>query len=90
MISPISNTPSAELAAPPVAKTSAPQPSAQVAQPAASKQSSNDTVQVSSAAKALLQESQETSAQTSREARSGDQQAIRLLAKRAAAKAGLK
>jgi hypothetical protein len=37
-----------------------------------------------------LQESQETSAQTTREARSGDQQAIRLLAKRAATKAGLK
>ena len=90
MISPISNSPSAELAAAPVAKAAAPQPSAQVTQPAASKPSPNDTVQVSSAAKALLQESQETSAQTTREARSGDQQAIRLLAKRAAAKAGLK
>jgi hypothetical protein len=33
-----------------------------------------------------LQESQETSAQTAREANSGDQQAIRLQAKRAAAK----
>jgi hypothetical protein len=91
MISPISNSPSAERAAPSVAKPkpAAPQPSAQVAQPVASKPSPNDTVQVSSAAKALVQESQETSAQTAREARSGDQQAIRLLAKRAAS-TGLK
>ena len=90
MISPISNLPSASLAAQPVTKTAAPQPLAQVAHPAPSKPSTNDTVQVSSAAKALLQESQEPSAQTAQEARSGDQQAIRLLAKRAAIKAGLK
>ena len=45
-----------------------------------------DTVQISSAAKAALQEALETPAQTATEARSGDHQAQRLLAKEAAAK----
>jgi hypothetical protein len=45
-----------------------------------------DTVHVSSAAQAALQEALETQAQTVKEAGSGDQQAQRLLAKEAAAK----
>ncbi|HEY3972254.1 MAG TPA: hypothetical protein VGM18_04570 [Candidatus Sulfotelmatobacter sp.] len=40
-----------------------------------------DTVQISSAAKALSQEALETPAQTAKEAAAGDPQAIRLLAK---------
>ena len=46
-----------------------------------------DTVQLSSAAQAALQESLETAAQTAKEAGAGDVQAKRLLAKHAAAKA---
>jgi hypothetical protein len=49
-----------------------------------------DTVQLSSAAQAMLaavQEARETPAQTSHEALGGDRQAQRLLAKQAAAKA---
>ncbi len=49
-----------------------------------------DTVQVSSGAKALLQESMENPAQTAQEARSGDMQAIHLQAREAAAKTSLK
>jgi hypothetical protein len=45
-----------------------------------------DTVQISAAAKAL-QETKETPAQTAKEASSGDQQAVRLLAKQVAAHA---
>jgi hypothetical protein len=48
-------------------------------------QTPTDTVQVSSAAKAILQEVQENHAQTVQEAASGDNQAKRLLAKEAAA-----
>jgi TRAP-type mannitol/chloroaromatic compound transport system substrate-binding protein len=48
-------------------------------------QTPTDTVQVSSAAKAILQEVQENHAQTVQEAASGDSQAKRLLAKEAAA-----
>ena len=48
-----------------------------------------DTVQISAAAKAL-QETIETSAQTAREASSGDVQAQRLLARQAAAHAAEK
>jgi hypothetical protein len=43
------------------------------------------TVQISSAARAALQEATETAAQTAKEAQSGDVQAQRLLASRAAA-----
>jgi hypothetical protein len=46
-----------------------------------------DTVQISSSAKAVMQEAQETAAQTAEEAGRGDRQAQRLLAKEAAAKA---
>ena len=88
MVSPISNShsiqPSAQPATQSVAKP-APQKAPPQAAPAPTSSSPKDTVQVSSAAKALLQESQETSAQTAREANSGDQQAIRLQARRAAA-----
>jgi hypothetical protein len=43
-----------------------------------------DTVQISSAAQAVLQEANETAAQTDQEARHGDMQAQRLLARKAA------
>jgi hypothetical protein len=46
-----------------------------------------DTVQLSSAAQAALLEALETPAQTAKEARGGDIQAKRLMAKQAAAKA---
>ena len=52
--------------------------------------SAQDTVQISNAAKALLQETMETSAQTAKEASAGDIQAIRLLARHAAAKTSAK
>lgn len=46
-----------------------------------------DTVQLSSAAQAALQEAMETPAQSAKEAGAGDLQAKRLVAKQAAAKA---
>jgi hypothetical protein len=54
----------------------------------ASKQASppKDTVQISGAAHAALQEASETATQTAKEALGGDLQARRLLAKEAAAK----
>jgi hypothetical protein len=45
-----------------------------------------DSVQISSSAKAALQEATETPEQTAKEARSGDQQAQHLLAKEVAEK----
>ena len=77
MISPIANS---ALAQPIAQTTAAPQPPAQL-KPLAS---TGDTVQVSNAAKALLQESLETSAQTAKEASAGDPQAIRLQARHSA------
>jgi hypothetical protein len=64
------------------------QPSAarQSAAPAKAPAVATDSVQLSTA-KALLQETLETPTQTAREARSGDPQARRLLAREAAAKA---
>ncbi len=54
-------------------------------------QNSDATVQISNAAKALLEEVTETPAQTAKEASAGDHQAQRLLAKEeAAAKAAEK
>jgi hypothetical protein len=47
---------------------------------------SKDTVQISTAAQTALKESQETRAQTAKEAAGGDRQAQRLLAKETAAK----
>ena len=55
------------------------------AEPAQTSQTPTDTVQISNASKAILQEAQETHAQTLKEANSGDAQAKRLLAKEAAA-----
>jgi hypothetical protein len=83
MISPISSaTPNqAATQAPPVQQAQPKSP----AQPSAS-----DTVQISNAAKALSQENLETPAQTSKEASGGDIQAIRLLARHAAARASAK
>jgi hypothetical protein len=83
MIHPVSNAAPAQPAAqastvPQTSSKGAPQPSAP------------DTVKISTASQSLLQESLETSAQTSREARGGDGQAIRLLAKEAAAKGSAK
>jgi len=52
--------------------------------------SASDTVQISTAAKALSQENLETPAQTAKEASGGDIQAIRLLARHAAARASAK
>jgi hypothetical protein len=49
------------------------------------KQVPTDTVSISTAAKAILQEVQENHAQTVQEAKGGDNQARRLLAKEAAA-----
>ncbi len=69
------------------------------AQPAAASQkapqakpqpSPTDTVQISNAAKQIVQEAIENSAQTAREAASGDNQAKRLLAREAADKVAAK
>jgi hypothetical protein len=79
MISPISNVTPAQLAV----KATSVQPETSKATP----KSSADTVQISNSAKALLQETLETSVQTGNEARGGDMQAMRLLARQAAAKA---
>jgi len=65
------------------AVTSSPKPAVSQAPPAAPVVS--DTVQISNAARAI-QEAIETPVQTAREARSGDRQAQRLLAREAADK----
>ncbi len=76
----------------PAAQTNSVQASA--ASPASSKTTAqpvaSDTVQISSAAKAFSQENLETPAQTAQEARGGDTQAIRLLARHAAARISVK
>ena len=84
-VAPVANTGSAALAAPVTQKASEVKPQ--------SGSGIQDTVQLSSVAhahvsaiKAASQEAAETPAQTSQEARSGDHQAQRLLAKQAAAK----
>jgi hypothetical protein len=82
MISPISHVTPAQ----PAAKAAPEQPATSTATP----KSSADTVQISNSAKALLQETLETSVQTGNEARGGDIQAMRLLARQAAAKASAK
>ncbi|HET6143127.1 MAG TPA: hypothetical protein VFE02_06430 [Candidatus Acidoferrales bacterium] len=51
------------------------------AQKPAAANSPTDTVQISTSAKAILQEATETKAQTAQEAQKGDAQAQRLLAK---------
>jgi hypothetical protein len=62
-------------------------PKSQGSQPQSTASTVKDTVNISSAAKAALQEATETSAQTAQEARSGDLQAQRRLAKAEAARA---
>jgi hypothetical protein len=84
MISSITNSPPA---AQPIAQPStAHQASSQPTPPP----SSQDTVLLSNAAKALVQESRETSSQTAKEASAGDIQAIKLQARQAAARAPVK
>jgi hypothetical protein len=66
-------------------------PTSQSSSKAATAQtSSSDTVQISNVAQALLKETLETPAQTTKEASGGDRQAIRLLAKEAADRAAAK
>jgi hypothetical protein len=85
MIGPISS-----VATQPVEQSAA-QRTAQPTSPEAKPQpNSADTVQVSNAAKAMLQESMETPAQTAKEAGAGDHQATRLLAREAAERAAEK
>jgi len=79
MVNPVSNATKAA----PVQSSSA------VARQQAPNAVATDTVQISAAAK-VLQESVETSVQTSQEARSGDPQAQRLLAKEEAAQSPTK
>ena len=84
----------------PVTSASAPQPVAQTTtQPAAAQPASSqakpqanttDTVQISNAARAMMQEAIENPAQTAKEAAAGDRQAMRLMAKEAAARASEK
>jgi hypothetical protein len=79
MISPVTGATHTQPVAQPAVAHQAPSAAKPQASPA-------DTVQISNAAKALVQQALETSAQTSREASGGDAQAIRLPAKQAAAK----
>jgi len=79
MVSPISHvTPAQPAAQAPAAQPTSSKPAPQHSAP--------DTVQISNAATALLQESLETSVQTAKEANAGDAQAIRLQARHAHAK----
>ncbi len=85
MISPVTSAAHTQAAAPSTAaspKPAQPKP-AQLKPPPTPR--STDTVNLSSA-KAIVQESLETSAQTTKEAASGDIQARNLLARQAAAK----
>ena len=92
MASAITNTTQADTTAasatlaPPAAKSATSSQKSAQSQPPSTVSTPADTVQISSAAKAALQEALETRAQTANEARSGDHQAQRLLAKEAAAR----
>ena len=87
-INPVSQTDAAQVAAQAAAaNTNQTQPVAPKPAPAKPQPTTTDTVQISSSAKAMMQEVQETAAQTTQEAAKGDRQAQRLLAKEAAAKA---
>ena len=81
MISPVSDAVQPQPQPP-----TAPRPSAPQAKP---QPPAGDTVQLSGA-KAIVQEALETSTQTAREASGGDSQAVRLLAREAAARAAAK
>lgn len=89
-INPVAQTDAAKVAVQ-AAATNAKQtqPAAPTPAPAKPQPAVTDTVQISSSANALMQEAQETAAQTAQEAGKGDRQAQRLLAKEAAAKAAL-
>jgi len=82
MVSSISSVPAAQ----PAAQSPA---ASQTSKPATSQPIASDTVQISNTAKVMLQETLETPAQTAKEASKGDVQALRLLAKQAAAKASV-
>jgi hypothetical protein len=87
-INPVAQTDAAKVTAQAAAANAAQtQPAAPTPAPAKPQTAIADTVQISSSAKALMQEVQETAAQTAQEAAKGDRQALRLLAKEAAAKA---
>jgi len=92
-INPISQTDASQVAAQAVAgaNTNQTQPAAKEPTPAKIQPSATvtDTVQISSSASALMQEVQETRAQTAQEAGRGDRQAQKLLVKEEAAKAVL-
>ena len=68
------------------AKSPTARPKSTQSQPQSTTSTTMDTVQISSAAQAVLREAIETPAQTAKEASSGDHQAQRLLAKEAAAR----
>jgi hypothetical protein len=84
--------PAADLAPAPAVKSTLDTTSAAPSQKQASSQAAvtpsapKDTVQISTAAQAALQESKETPAQTAKEAAHGDRQAVTLLAKQTAGK----
>jgi hypothetical protein len=84
MVHPVSNATAVAAGQPTTVRAASPTPPAPKPQPAAT-----DTVQISAASKAL-QELSETSVQTGQEARSGDVQAQRLLAKEEAAQGNAK
>lgn len=81
MINPVTNTTHTQPPAPKAAPVSE--------KPPELKATAKDIVQLSTASQAALQEATETAAQTAKEARSGDHQAMRLLAKEAAKEAAV-
>jgi hypothetical protein len=88
-INPVAQTDATKVAVQAVA-ANANQTQPEAPKPAPAKpQPTTDTVQISGSAKALMQEAQETPAQTAQEAGRGDRQALRLLAKENVAKAAL-
>ncbi len=82
-ISGVTQAQAAEQATP--AQTKTPETKTPETKVAQTSQTPTDTVQVSNSTKAILQEVQETHAQTIKEAAGGDGQAKRLLAEEAAA-----
>jgi hypothetical protein len=86
-INPVAQTDAAKVTAQ-TAAVNADKPQSAAPQPAPVKpQATTDTVLISNSAKAMMQEAQETAAQTAQEAAKGDHQAQRMLAKEAAARA---
>jgi hypothetical protein len=87
-INPVAQTDAAKVTAQAAAANAAQtQPAAPQPAPVKPQPATTDTVLISNSAKAMMQEAQETAAQTVQEANRGDRQALRLLAKEAAAKA---